>query len=182
MSSIVGYVRVSTARQASHGTSLTSQAESITGQFPAAEIRAEVASAKNLRGRPILTRTLASMSRGDTLVVAKLDRLVRNTRELLQIADEARDGGWAVVLLDMGLDTSTPVGRMTLTVLGAIAEFERARNIERVCDAVELARPEIAERREMVLGLRAQGHTVARIVRETGFHREAVNRVIRRTA
>lgn len=68
----------------------------------------------------------------DTLVVWRLDRLGRNLRHLILLLDELTALGIGFVSLGEGIDTSTPAGRLQLHILGAIAEFERARIQERV--------------------------------------------------
>ena len=60
----------------------------------------------------------------DAVVVTKLDRLARSVRHLTQVAGELEALGVDLIVLDQGLDTSTPAGRLLFNVLGAIAEFE----------------------------------------------------------
>ena len=84
--------------------------------------------------RPALDRLLkdARRRRLDALVVWRLDRLGRNLRHLILTLDELTALGVSFVSLGEGIDTSTPAGRLQLHILGAIAEFERARIQERV--------------------------------------------------
>ena len=92
--------------------------------------------------RPALDRLLkdARRRRLDALVVWRLDRLGRNLRHLILTLDELTALGVSFVSLGEGIDTSTPAGRLQLHILGAIAEFERARIAERVKAGVERAR------------------------------------------
>ena len=94
--------------------------------------------------RAALSEALALLSGGqaDTLVVASLSRLSRRTRDVLEIADRADREGWRLIILDLALDTGTPTGRMTLTVLAAIAELERAQTIERTREGLAQAKRE----------------------------------------
>jgi DNA invertase Pin-like site-specific DNA recombinase len=86
------------------------------------------------QSRPALDRLLkdARRRRLDALVVWRLDRLGRNLRHLILTLDELTALGVSFVSLGEGIDTSTPAGRLQLHILGAIAEFERARIQERV--------------------------------------------------
>jgi DNA invertase Pin-like site-specific DNA recombinase len=92
--------------------------------------------------RPALDELVkaARRRRLDTLVVWRLDRLGRNLRHLIMLLDEFTALGVGFVSLGEGIDTSTPAGRLQLHILGAIAEFERARIAERVRLGVARAR------------------------------------------
>jgi len=84
--------------------------------------------------RPALDELVkaARRRRFDTVVVWRLDRLGRNLRHLIMLLDELAALGVGFVSLGEGIDTGTPAGRLQLHILGAIAEFERARIAERV--------------------------------------------------
>jgi DNA invertase Pin-like site-specific DNA recombinase len=64
---------------------------------------------------------------GDQVVCCKLDRIARSTRNLLEIVEALDDKGVAFKVLNINLDTNTPTGKLMLTMLGGIAEFERKR-------------------------------------------------------
>lgn len=100
---------------------------------------------------------------------------------MLGLVDRADRHGWRLVIGDLALDTATPVGRMTLTILSAIAEFERARIVERITEALEsrrlagvlLGRPVelAADVRRRITALRLSGLSlpaVARLLTEEG--------------
>lgn len=138
----VAYVRVSTTRQAESGLSLEQQERTLVAAIEAAGytalvVREEGRSGKNMRNRPALQEALGMLARGEAaaLYVAKMDRLARNAAETLLLADEADRRGWRLVALDLALDTATPVGRLVMTVLAAVAEMERSRISERHRDA-----------------------------------------------
>jgi DNA invertase Pin-like site-specific DNA recombinase len=76
----------------------------------------------------------------DVLVVTKLDRLARSTRHLLNLAADLNALGVALVVVEQSIDTSTPSGELLFTVLGAIAQFERALIRERVAAGMRAAR------------------------------------------
>ena len=76
--------------------------------------------------RPELAKAIRRLEAGDVLVVTRLDRLARSTRDLLNILDELGKRGVGFrSLKDAWADTTTPHGRLMLTVLGGLAEFER---------------------------------------------------------
>jgi DNA invertase Pin-like site-specific DNA recombinase len=100
----------------------------------------EVSGAKDKR--PALDRLIsdAKRRRFDVLVCWRLDRLGRNLRHLILLLDELAALGVAFVSLAEGIDATTPAGRLQLHVLGAIAEFERARLRERTIAGLARAR------------------------------------------
>ena len=102
-------------------------------------IREEGRSAKSLKGRPAMCECLDLLNSGEAvaLIGAKLDRISRNTRDLLKIVDSADRHAWRLIVLDVNLDTATPVGRMVLTILAAVAEMERNRIAERQVESHE---------------------------------------------
>jgi DNA invertase Pin-like site-specific DNA recombinase len=76
--------------------------------------------------RKELARALKAIAAGDTLLVTRLDRLARSTRDLLNIIDAiAKAGAGFRSIADAWADTTTPHGRLMLTILGGLAEFER---------------------------------------------------------
>lgn len=179
----IGYARVSTAEQGQSGLGLDAQraqleAETARRAWGRLGLVVEVASAKTLKQRPLLTEVLDRLDRGEAqvLVVAKADRLARNTTELLGIAARAERNGWSLVLLDLDVDTSTPVGRMMLTMLAAVNQLERDLIAERTRAALaakkaaghRLGRPSTlpAETMHRVVGLRAQGRSLPAIAAE----------------
>jgi DNA invertase Pin-like site-specific DNA recombinase len=92
--------------------------------------------------RPALDRVLidARRRRFDVLVVWRLDRLGRNLRHLITLLEELQALGIAFVSLNEGIDATTPAGKLQMHILGAIAEFERARIAERVKAGLQRAR------------------------------------------
>src|SRR5467141_1591110 len=92
--------------------------------------------------RPALDRLLADARRRryDVLVVWRLDRLGRNLRHLITLLDELQALGIAFVSLAEAIDATTPAGKLQMHILGAIAEFERARIAERVKAGLQRAR------------------------------------------
>jgi DNA invertase Pin-like site-specific DNA recombinase len=112
------------ARIGTDGQMLDSQIAALESAG-AARIYREIASGAESERRE-LARALRTISAGDTLLVTRLDRLARSTRDLLNILDAVAKAGPSFrSLADVWADTTTPHGRLLLTVLGGLAEFER---------------------------------------------------------
>ena len=90
--------------------------------------------------RPQLKAMLQELKENDIVVVKSLDRLSRSTVDLLEIAREIQDKGATLKVLDKDIDTSTPIGKFFLTVIGAVAELERENIRARVLEGVEIAK------------------------------------------
>ncbi|MCA2009142.1 recombinase family protein [Tritonibacter mobilis] len=100
----------------------------------------EQVSSVDVTAREKLAEALSFVREGDTLVVTKLDRLARSVVHLLEILDNLTDRGAALRILNMGIDTSTPTGKLMLTVLGGVAEFEREIMLERQREGIAKAK------------------------------------------
>lgn len=148
MTRAVGYRRVSDVSQVDNH-SLAGQAEILARYADSRgwdiEIREEAGgygSGKTTVGRDVLLATLDELDAGqhDALIVTKLDRLARDTLDGLDILRRATANGWAVVVLDLAIDTSTPVGEAMVTVLWAFATYERRVILERTTTGRQRAR------------------------------------------
>ena len=116
---IFGYARVST-----DGQSVAAQVAELT-EAGCAKVFSETASGART-DRPQLKRSIAALGEGDVLVVTRLDRLARSTRDLLNVlAAVSEKKALFRSLRDVWADTTTAHGRLMLTVLGGLAEFER---------------------------------------------------------
>jgi len=150
----ITYHRVSTGKQAESGLSLDDQADRTTADLArrgwehVGTYTDAGRSGRSMTGRPELRAALAELASGeaDALVVAKLDRLARSTIDLARVMAQAQAEGWALVILDPDLDTSMPAGKLTATVLGAVAEYES----ELIAD-----RARMTHRRRRMVGKRA---------------------------
>lgn len=132
----VAYIRVSTQEQ-----NTESQKEVISKSCKIDRYFEEKASAKDTN-RPELQKMLDFIREGDTVFVKDFSRLARSTKDLLNILEILKRKNVKLVSIKENFDTSTPAGRMMITMLGAIYEFERANLLERQKDGIELAKKE----------------------------------------
>jgi len=132
-----GYCRVSTRGQL-EGNSIEEQTERIIEYYSDAEIVVE--SYSGAKSRPIFNELLDKLCKGDTIIVTKLDRFCRTTKEGLQYIDKLSEKGVKVHILNMGLIEDTAMGRLIVTNLLAFAEFERAMIIERTQSGKAIAK------------------------------------------
>lgn len=178
---VIGYVRVSTDEQADSGAGLAAQRAAIASEaarrvWSLAAVHEDAgASGKSLVGRPGLQAALAAVERGEAsaLVVAKLDRLSRSLLDFADLMERSRRQGWAIVALDLGVDTTTPSGEMMANVLAVFAQFERRLIGQRTKDAlaqkraagVRLGRPRSlsVSTDQLVVSLRRSGLTLPAI-------------------
>src|SRR5215203_6423085 len=168
--SVYGYARVST-----DGQTLDAQIAQLKAAGAERVFREKVSGAR--ADRPELARLLRSLAPGDRVLVTRLDRLARSTRDLLNtLAAIADQKAGFRSLNDTWADTTTAHGRLMLTVLGGLAEFERelirARTGEgrarAVANGVKLGRkPKLTphQRREAIKRRESGGETLAEIGR-----------------
>jgi len=130
--SSIGYARVS-----SYGQSLDVQLEKLNH---CDRVFKEKQSGRSTDKREQLALCLDYVRDGDTLVVTKMDRLARSTRDLLNILNSLEKKQVKLNVLDQQIDTSTPSGRLLVTLLGSIAEFENDLRRDRQMDGIAHAR------------------------------------------
>jgi len=137
--------------------------------------------------REQLALALDFIREGDSLVVAKLDRLARSVAHLLAIVDQLNAKGASLRVLNLGINTSTPTGKLMLTTLGGVAQFEREVMLERQREGVAKAKAEgrykgrkaTAQAKEAdVLRLRAEGLGATEIAKKLGLGRASVYRML----
>lgn len=147
---VVGYTCVSTDEQASSGLGLKAQRTLIEAEcerrgWELVQVFEDAgASGKAVSGRPALAKALGAVRGGDAgaLVVAKLDRLSRSLLDFASLMEDARKEGWALVILDLGVDTTTPSGEMIANVMATFAQFERRLIGQRTKDALAVKKRE----------------------------------------
>lgn len=176
-----GYARVST-----DGQTLAAQDAKLRAAGCAKVFSEKASGAKTDRAE--LRKVVAKLGEGDVLMVTRLDRLARSTRDLLNTLDAiAKRGAGFRSLADTWADTTTPHGRLMLTILGGLAEFERelirARTGEGRARAkaagVHMGRPPkltLHQRREAV-ARREAGETLTEIARTFGVSHTTIGRL-----
>lgn len=138
------YVRVSTADQIYSPEAQEKQARTycaargceVVGVISDIATSGSVEFSKRAGGGDVLAR----IGEVDAIVFAKLDRAFRDTTDCLLTVDRLIKLGKTVHFIDLGIDTSTPAGKLCLTVFAGLAEFERQRIRERIRDALEVAK------------------------------------------
>ena len=138
--------------------------------------------------RPGLTALMQDARRGafDVVVVFRFDRFARSVKQLVLALEEFRTLGIGFVSQQEALDTSTPMGKMIFTVLGAVAELERSIIQERVIMGLQrvkkagkiLGRPKIVIDRQTVRELYKAGNSVRTIAAEMGLTKSTVHNIV----
>lgn len=131
----IAYVRVSTVEQ-----NPQRQREALS-VYKIDRWYEDSASGKNAN-RPELQNMLNFVREGDTVYIHDLSRLARNTRDLLNIVEELNGRSVQLVSCKENIDSSTPTGKLMLTMIGAIAEFERQNILERQREGIAIAKRE----------------------------------------
>jgi DNA invertase Pin-like site-specific DNA recombinase len=184
---MIGYARVST-----QGQDLDQQRATLTTAGCVRIFEEKMSGAK--RDRPELARMLDHLRAGDVVMITRLDRLARSTRDLLDIADRIREAEAGLrSLAEPWADTTTPAGRMVLTVFAGIADFERSVIAERTSagrvaakargvrfgPSPSLSAEQIAYARQLI---DQDNKPVVEIARLLGVHRATLYRALGGTA
>jgi DNA invertase Pin-like site-specific DNA recombinase len=176
-----GYARVST-----DGQSLASQDAQLHAAGCAKVYAEKISGARS--NRPELAKVLKRLDAGDVLIVTRLDRLARSTRDLLNILDDiAKRGAGFKSLHDAWADTTSAHGRLMVTILAGLAEFERELILARTSDGrtrakargVRFGRPAALtpHQRQEALQRLAQGEAQADVARSFNVSQATVSRL-----
>lgn len=134
-----------------------------------------------------LSKLLEQLRKDDVVIVTKYDRLARSLRDLIEIVEQIREKEAGFRCLGEDIDTTTPAGRLVFHVFGSIAEFERARIVERTKEGLAAARkrgrvggrrPALnTEQKEVVRRMRdEEKRSLAEIARLFGVSKQAISR------
>lgn len=176
---VYGYARVSTAKQ-----NLEVQLKALSN---CDHIFYEKVSGAS-RCRPELQKLLETVKPDDTVVITKLCRLARNTRHLLEIAEYLDEQNVGLKILNLGIDTTTPTGRLMLTLIGAVAAFERSLLLERQAEGIALAKANgrytgrkatARAKTTEILELEAEGLSKEEIAKQLRISRTSVYRILK---
>lgn len=181
----IGYARVSTVDQ---DAGLEAQIRDLKAAG-CEKIFAEKISGTDSK-RPELLEALGYGRPGDVLVVTKPDRLARSTADLLSYVKTLREKDCGLIVLSMNgttLDTTSPTSKLMLTMLAAVAEFERDLMLERQREGIAKAKAEgrpmgrprtVLSKTETIRQLRQKGLSAADIARKLGIARSGVYRAL----
>ena len=182
MTAIIGYARTSTTEQVA---GFEAQLRELTAAGCTKVFQEQTSSVGD---RPQLRACLDYLRDGDMLIVTKLDRLARNTQHLLEMVEALTAKGVSLRILNMNIDTRTPTGKLMLTMLGGIAEFEREMMLERQREGIAKAKaegkykgrkPVAMSQAETIQQLAAQGMTKAAIAQRLGVSERSVYRAMK---
>jgi DNA invertase Pin-like site-specific DNA recombinase len=182
---MIGYARTSTTEQRA---GLDAQVRDLLANGVAErDIHSEQVSSVAQRDK--LDMLLGHILReGDTLVVTRLDRLARSTADLLRIVEHLNGMGVKLRVLDPDIRTDGPIGQLIVTILGAVAQFERQIMLSRQREGIDAAKragkyrgraPTVRRQRATILAMKGEGLTNAEIARRLGCHKANVGRVLR---
>jgi DNA invertase Pin-like site-specific DNA recombinase len=178
---LVGYARTSTLDQIA---GFDAQRKELV-ELGCKKVFAEQVS--SVANRPKLTAALDELREGDTLVVTKLDRLARSMRDLMNIVDQIQERQASLRIVAMNLDTTTPTGRLMLSMLGSVAQFEREMMLERQREGIAKAKaeglykgrkPTAMAKADDVKALSAKGMGATEIAKILGIGRASVYRAL----
>lgn len=178
----VAYIRVSTVEQNEQRQIDAMQMYNIEKWF------IEKVSGKDTN-RPQLKAMLDYVREGDTIHVHDFSRLARSTKDLLDIVERLNSKGVVLVSNKENIDSSTPTGKLMLTMIGAIAEFERTNLLERQREGIAIAKEKgvykgrkeirIENFKSYYLKYKQREYTKSALARELGISRPTLDKLIK---
>ena len=178
---LIGYARTSTLEQEA---GLDAQVRDLTALGCEKLFREQ---ASSVGPRKALESVLDFAREGDTIAVTKLDRLARSVTHLGNIISTLEAKGVALRIVNLGVDTGTPTGKLMLNVLAGIAQFEREMMLERQREGIAKAKSEGAykgrkptarAKASEVKALAAEGLSMAAIAAKIGIGKGSVHRIL----
>jgi DNA invertase Pin-like site-specific DNA recombinase len=178
---LVGYARTSTLDQEA---GLEAQLRELKALGCEKVFQEQVSS---IGPRAALEHALEFTREGDTVVVTKLDRLARSVPHMWEIIRRLEAKGVGIRILNMGIDTTTPTGKLMLSVLGGVAEFEREMMLERQREGIAKAKaegrykgrkPTARAKAAEIAALHSQGLSQSEIARRLEIGKASVHRVL----
>ncbi|MDJ0322006.1 recombinase family protein [Pseudarthrobacter sp. PS3-L1] len=181
MAKLIGYARVSTRQQSTD----RQETDLLAAGVRRDDLYVDHGVSGARASRPEFDRALEALVEGDTLVITTLDRLGRSTQNMLAFANELRDRGAGLRVLNLGggdVDTTTPMGSMLFTIMAALAQMEHEIKSERVTDSISKrraagknlgGRPVRVTDSQIRTAMRLvdAGEPAARVVRDLGMSR-----------
>ena len=180
---IIGYARTSTIDQMA---GLQAQQRELT-EAGCEKVFVEQVSSVDVKAREKLAEALDYLRDGDTIVVTKLDRLARSVAHLMEVLEQVDAKGASLRILSMGIDTGTATGKLMLTILGGVAEFEREIMLERQREGIAKAKaagkykgrkPTARAKAHEINALHREGVGATEIAKRLGIGRASVYRIL----
>lgn len=188
MKKVAIYIRVSTSSQTVEPQRLELEAYCQRQGWVVSQTYEDAGISGTKYNRPALQQMLKDASKGkfDVLMVFKIDRLARSTSDLLNILQQLTALGVDFISTTQAIDTTTSMGRMVLTFLGAIAEFERETIVERInigitrakAEGVRFGRPRAGFDVNKALEMKRNGQSWNDIAKSTGVSKATIRRTL----
>lgn len=184
---LLGYARTSTVDQQA---GLEGQLRDLQGAG-CEKVFEEQVSSVDVPKRVAFADALDYLREGDTLVVTKLDRLARSMAHMMEVLAAIEAKGANLRILSMDIDTGTATGKLMLSIMGSVAEFERSIMLERQREGIAKAKakgkytgrkPTAMAKSEDVIKLHREGIGGSEIARKVGIGRASVYRILKNTA
>ena len=188
MKKVACYFRVSTSTQTCENQRIELESYCQRQGWTITQVYEDAGVSGSKFDRPALQQMLKDSAKGkfDIVIVWKIDRLARSTSDLLHILQQLNTNGVGFVATTQAIDTTSSMGRMVVTFLSAIAEFERDTIVERVkagiqrakSEGIKIGRPRVAVDIVKAIELRNQGLGYKQIAKSLGLPRTTVYRVL----